>query len=163
MNESRLTVKLTYSSVDSILHEYSKNFDLILNEESVCFRYIEDYVKTGKWIEELPNCVPVTLQIGGTNINSLTRARWYYHEILVRNVIWEIAKRCEVDCDFATLILDAAAIEAKSCDDHEKKEWSNAKRRLREHKKKGKSLFGDYCYFVGHFNLYAIVDFEYML
>ena len=163
MNESRLTVKLTYSSVDGIQHVYSKNIDLLLNEECICFRYIEDYVKTGKWIDEMPDCVPVALQFGGKTVNSLTRARWYYHENLERNVIWEIAKRCETDGDFATLILDAAAIAVKSCDDHEKKEWSNAKRMLREHKKKGKSLFGDYCYFVGRFNLYSIVNFEYML
>ena len=163
MNESRLTVKLTYSSVDSVPHVYSKNIDLLLNEERICFQYIEDYVKTGRWRDEMPDSVPVMLQFGGKSVNSLTRARWYYHEILERNVIWEIAKRCEADGNFATAILDAAAIAVKSCDDHEKKEWNNAKRMLREHKKKGKSLFGDYCYFVGHFNLYSIVNFEYML
>ena len=161
MNESRLTVKLTYYSVDGIPHVYSKNIDLLLNEESICFRYIEDYVKTAKWIDEMPDYVPVTLQFGGKTVNSLTRARWYYHEILERNVIWEIAKRCEIDDNFAALILGEAAKAVKSCGDHEKKEWNNAKRMLREHKKKGKSTAGDYCYFVGHFNLYSIVDFEY--
>ena len=162
MSESRLTVKLTYSSVDSILRIYSKDIDLLLNEESICFRYIEDYVKTGKWIDEIPDSVPITLQLGGKNVDSLTRARWYYYEILERNVIWEIAKRCEADGDFATSILETAAMAAKSCDDNEKKAWNNAKRMLREHKKKGKSLVGDYCYFIGHFNLYSIVDFEYI-
>ena len=66
-----------------------------------------------------------------------------------------------VDCAVNIQMSSWTANNIRVGDDHEKKEWNNAKRMLREHKKKGKSLFGDYCYFVGHFNLYSIVDFEY--
>ena len=159
INRKTIIWKVTFSSVDGVVRTYQKKQQLFTEEETMCFRYISSYINSGKWYDTTEVQEPPIIQIGNQSFDALTRAAWYFHDFIDRSVYWEIAKLCENDESFAESIMCEAAKAAKNLTENGKKEWNNAKRRLKEHKKKGISLHSDYCYVVTYFKLYSILDF----
>ena len=153
----KYTIK--YSHIDDAVETYKSTCSLSY-DASVMFKYITDYIKTGTWADEHEDYHPSSFTWQGQPKDTLTHARWYLSEILNREIHWRIAKRCVSEDKFADDLLKQASQKAKLLNEYEKKRYQNERRCLREHKKKRKNLFSDYCYFVGQFVPYQIIDFD---
>ena len=157
--EQKWHCTVTYLSIDDIPRTYKKVFSLPYDANNM-FKYIMDYMETGKWADEAEEYEPTFIEAQGRSLNALTHARWFFLDHLDRYISWEVAMRCLCDTSFAEKVLEHASSLVKSRSDREKKDYRNARRCIREHKKKGKESWMDYCFFVNHFDVYKIIDFD---
>lgn len=160
--EQRWNYTITYTSIDDTLrtHQKTPTFPFDAN---IIFQYILDYIETGICADKSSEYTPVSIALPDRTLDALTYARCFFSEFIERSVIWAISNDCTFDNEFAEVVIKHCNIVSKSLPEHEQRWYKNAKRCLREHKKNGKNLFSDYCYMIGMFALYKIVNFSFQL
>lgn len=150
-----------YSGIDGLelYYEMTGTYVNICQERS--FQYIRDFILTGKWPIPGQDYIPTYIDDGRRKSEPLVDATMFYQNSIETTVVRNLANRCAADETLAENVIKEAAKVVKTRDASAKMEWNNIKRRLREHKKRGKMLNLNYMEIIRKYQLFSISDFSY--
>ncbi len=159
--DKKRRIKFTVAGLDGVVLTYERTDCIYPYMQDLSFQYIADYFATGKWANERDGYVPVVQEIAGRKANAFADAMMIFQNLVIQQAVGIVARRCVDNPELAATVINTAAEIAKTRDEYGKKQWQKLRRQLKDHEKKGKSLWADFCGIIGEYKLYTLSSFEY--
>ncbi len=152
---------MRYHGIDGVEDEFSAEGTYVNICNILSFQYIRDYVLTGEWPDARPGYEPAYTDDNGRKSEPLIDARMFYRDAIETIAVRRLANRTAADEQLAEAVIKESTKVVNTRDASAKMEWSNMKRRLREHKKRGTMLNLNYMEMIWKYHLYTITDFSF--